>query len=176
MDLNEIVRVCKKWGIRDAELFASSQIMKPFDAKNKKPIHLAQTTKEDLLRAQLRFKERVQMFLEDTKLIPNELIFIGRCLNLVRANNKAMGSPVNRVHILAEYAAKGSHSNQSMVQNLRWTFQLWILSFTYQCSVWWQRVNAFFGRKAAGFEDLLETSEKLAAERQLGFRLEVDES
>ena len=39
--------------------------------------------------------------LSDTAKVPRELALIGRHLNLVRATNKHLGSPVNRVEVLA---------------------------------------------------------------------------
>jgi aarF domain-containing kinase len=50
-------------------------------------------------------KEHIRNILEDASKIPKELIFIGRTMNWVRANNKQMGSKVNRVNIFAQYAA-----------------------------------------------------------------------
>merc|ERR1712110_1173027 len=52
-------------------------------------------------------KQRVRDLLRDTNLIPRELIILGRSLNITRAVNKEMGSPVNRAKVLAQYAAMG---------------------------------------------------------------------
>lgn len=45
--------------------------------------------------------------MQDTTKFPDELIFIGRNMNLVRSLNKKLGSPVNRVNVMAKYAVKG---------------------------------------------------------------------
>ena len=47
--------------------------------------------------------------LRDSQKTPQELIILGRQLNIVRANNAAMGSPANRVAIMANAAARYIH-------------------------------------------------------------------
>lgn len=59
---------------------------------------------------------QIRSLLEDTEKIPRALVFIGRNMNLVRANNKIMGSLVNRVHILATYAAIGKDHNNHPIR------------------------------------------------------------
>lgn len=46
--------------------------------------------------------DRVKALLSDSERVPRELILLGRNLNIVRANNKGMGSPVNRVNVMAK--------------------------------------------------------------------------
>ena len=44
-------------------------------------------------------KERIKTFLLDTELVPKELIFIGRAMRILQANNQAMGtSPTSQVY------------------------------------------------------------------------------
>lgn len=45
--------------------------------------------------------------LSDANKFPDELLFIGRNMNLVRSLNKSMGSSVNRINVMANYAVKG---------------------------------------------------------------------
>lgn len=45
--------------------------------------------------------------LHDTSLFPEELIYLGRNINLVRSINKKCGSLVNRVNVMAKYSIKG---------------------------------------------------------------------
>lgn len=39
------------------------------------------------------------------ELVPKELIFVGRSMRIIQANNQVLGSPVNRLNILARHAA-----------------------------------------------------------------------
>lgn len=55
----------------------------------------------------MKFKEDFRKMLGDTSKFPDELIFIGRNMNLVRSINKRCGSPVNRINIMAKYSVKG---------------------------------------------------------------------
>ena len=73
-------------------------------------------TKADVYAMQARGKERVRSLLHDTEKIPRELMFLGRNMNIVRANNKALGSLVNRVGIMASFAARGSALSEGVVR------------------------------------------------------------
>lgn len=44
------------------------------------------------LEAANELKEKFKTFLLDTELIPKELVFIGRAMRILQANNQAMGS------------------------------------------------------------------------------------
>jgi aarF domain-containing kinase len=71
-------------------------------------------SKEEMYQAQLKFKARAQQFLSDTSLIPRELIFLGRNMNIVRANNKNLNSPVNRITLMVKWAIKGLGSDWTL--------------------------------------------------------------
>jgi aarF domain-containing kinase len=155
------------------------------------PILTLTPTAQDMIRMQLEGKERVKHLLEDTNLIPRALIILGRSLNILRANNKTHGSIVNRVAIMAGYAAVGErHHNargvqgEALVQAARATWrervlaswdyvffrmQLLLLEAVYYCTQVQQRVQRALGRKAEGFEDLLESSLAKTVEGKLGF-------
>jgi len=45
--------------------------------------------------------------LGDTTKFPEELVFIGRNMNLVRSINKKMGSVINRINVMVKYAVQG---------------------------------------------------------------------
>ena len=53
-----------------------------------------------------QFKDRVREFLSNTEVLPRELLFIGRNMNIVRATNKLLGSPVNRIKVMADWAVR----------------------------------------------------------------------
>jgi aarF domain-containing kinase len=107
MDEGELTRICKAWGVADSEFFASLQLLKPYTPK-RGGVHLNSTTREDVLKFQVEAFDRVKALLGDSERVPRELILLGRNLNIVRANNKGMGSPVNRVNIMAKWVAQQS--------------------------------------------------------------------
>eukprot|EP00164_Ancoracysta_twista_P008028 GFYU01011515.1.p1 GENE.GFYU01011515.1~~GFYU01011515.1.p1 ORF type:complete len:522 (+),score=81.26 GFYU01011515.1:132-1697(+) len=176
LDIDKVTEICKGWGIDDSEFFASFTLMKPFSTDN--PSHLTgKTTKADLARMQVEAKERVRNMLVNTALIPLELVFVFRNLNLVRANNKALGSPVNRVNILAMEAAKGSDSGRTILSMDYLQFRTTLLAFSiaHFSAQSWAAVSTWFGYESKGFEDIMDERLKNTLEFQLGFVVEVDE-
>lgn len=74
------------------EILASATLMRPWKAKKPKDAAKEDDTpkKTDLERSR-EMKERFKSFLVNVELVPMELVFIGRCLRIVQANNQAMG-------------------------------------------------------------------------------------
>lgn len=62
----------------------------------------------DVINMQLKMKSDIKEIMTSTKNFPEELIFVGRNMNLIRSINKFYGSNVDRVSIMVETAAKGS--------------------------------------------------------------------
>jgi aarF domain-containing kinase len=62
-----------------------------------------------------KLKERVKHFLSDTSRFPHELGFVNRSVNYIRATNWAHGSPIDRVAIFAEAAARASVGDRGRV-------------------------------------------------------------
>ena len=75
-------------------------LMKPFLTKKSKVPLGEGITRADVINMHILAKEKIRSLLVDQEKIPRELVFIGRNMNLVRANNKAMGSVVNRLEKL----------------------------------------------------------------------------
>jgi aarF domain-containing kinase len=114
MDTDTINKICQEWGISDPEMFASATLMKPY--KSRTALHIDSHQKfslQDAYEMQMALKERIKKFLSDTELIPRELIFVGRNMNIVRSLNRELGSPVNRINIMGNWAVKGLGSDWS---------------------------------------------------------------
>eukprot|EP00471_Norrisiella_sphaerica_P005560 CAMPEP_0184489228 /NCGR_PEP_ID=MMETSP0113_2-20130426/14844_1 /TAXON_ID=91329 /ORGANISM="Norrisiella sphaerica, Strain BC52" /LENGTH=549 /DNA_ID=CAMNT_0026872533 /DNA_START=94 /DNA_END=1743 /DNA_ORIENTATION=- len=202
MDMDGVRDICLSWGVADSEFFASMQLLKPF-RPSKGAVHIANTTIDDILKMQLGLKERVKNLLNDTKLVPRELILLGRNMNIVRSCNKAMGSPVNRVAIMATYANRGTYSlnplaelaerqqgmkdqTNSLIsevsQHFRRTYtevafraQLLLIDFFYYSTKVLQKLNTLLGRESKNFEELLEEGIADTIEAKLGFRINLDD-
>ena len=199
-DSKELERICAEWGVGDPELFATFQLLKPFQKPGSgNPNHLRTVTKEQVV---AHFKEmreqgyeRARKILSDSSKTPRELVVLGRAMNIVRANNAAMGSPANRVGILAGFAVDGyatsirttvaesssfSHTVMPRILNQYATLvslrlRLAMLSAGYyavQCRRWCElTLNR---GKAEGFEELLK--ERMAAEmKKLGLEINMEE-
>ncbi|CAG8535302.1 13420_t:CDS:10 [Funneliformis caledonium] len=114
MDTDMINQICHEWGINEPEMFASATLMKPY--KQKTALHIASNQRmsiQDAYKLQMVLKERIKKFLSNTELIPRELIFVGRNMNIVRSLNRELGSPVNRINVMGTWAVKGLGSDWS---------------------------------------------------------------
>ena len=116
-DLPTISEICQDWGIGQAELFASATLLRPWRAmkssvassvspflsnlmrtgkRDEKPDHAQkdqpeETQEERELRARRELKEKLKTLLINVELLPKELIFVGRAMRILQANNQAMG-------------------------------------------------------------------------------------
>lgn len=87
---------------------ANATLLKPYNM-NRSP-SITPTTNTSVLDAyeiQMKLKTSLKEFLINSELLPKELIFIGRNMTIVRANNKTLGSPVNRINRMARWAVVG---------------------------------------------------------------------
>jgi aarF domain-containing kinase len=143
----------------------------------------------DIYALQVNAKDKVKQFLKNTDRLPKELIFIGRNLNLIRSNNKALGSPVNRVNLMAHYAAKSlmwrDTSKMRLLEKVKCivgdvygysVFQstLFASSLSFYGNRFIQRVYEYLtGKRGLGHEDVLDQVAMMSMRK---FGLQVDES
>jgi aarF domain-containing kinase len=119
MDNAGVRRVCEQWGIGDADLFATMQLMKPFNstAQAQAPqqnVIDRQVNKKDINNfRQSTTKDRIRALLKMTQHIPTELVLVGRHINIIRGVNKMLGIPVNRINVMARYAVRGEQVTRS---------------------------------------------------------------
>ncbi|KAF9296288.1 hypothetical protein BGZ88_000248 [Linnemannia elongata] len=108
LDKHTIQDICTLWGVGDSQMLANATLLKPYNA-NRSP-NITPTTNTSVLDAyeiQMKLKTTLKDFLINSELLPKELIFIGRNMTIVRANNKTLGSPVNRINRMARWAVVG---------------------------------------------------------------------
>ena len=166
-DMDTLNRIGKQWGVGDIDFFASLQLIKPFSSK-KGLIDTKTLSRSDVINMQLMAKKRVQKILEHTRTIPRHLIFVGRNMNIVRANNKDLGSAVNRVGILAEYAAKGASLSEEKGRFYYWQYKanMFGVACYFNFKSMWKTVNdAIFGdaSNVTSFEEDIEEQMKMVA-------------
>jgi aarF domain-containing kinase len=114
MDTDTIDRIGHSWGIANSNLFASATLLKPTTIKKEEPKtdSEGQVVAKSSHQAQNELKERLRSMLENEKLIPRELIFLARSMRMVQAVNQGLGSPSNRINILAcELKSSPRHCN-----------------------------------------------------------------
>ncbi|PVV05006.1 hypothetical protein BB560_000478 [Smittium megazygosporum] len=128
-DTKETSKIAQSWGIKNSDFLSSMILFRPPDShikrmkkitqgrsnspglpdsnvKNNSSQNSDQQTEYDM---QMSRKNLAIQFFSDSSLLPPELVFVMRNMNMIRSNNKALGSPVNRIKIMANYAALGSN-------------------------------------------------------------------
>ncbi|KAI0850781.1 ABC1-domain-containing protein [Daldinia vernicosa] len=111
-DNKTIADVTAQWGIKAPELFASATLLRPYEGGNQstrskimKQLE-GKTPSERHYEAQRMMKQGIRDVLSDEEKWPQELVFIGRNMRIVQGNNQFMGSPVNRIKIMGNWASR----------------------------------------------------------------------
>lgn len=114
VDIKTLDKITKSWGMGEgsSELFASATLLRPWKKPKSKGEQETTQRKSDL-EVQREMKEKIKNFLVSVELVPKELIFVGRSMRIIQANNQVLGSPVNRLNILARHAASALISNRT---------------------------------------------------------------
>lgn len=180
-DNTTINRVAREWGIGNSDLFASATLLRPYTGGSNDIADIIGEEGQDkggrsAYQAHVKMRKKMGEFLEDQEKMPKELIFIGRNMRIVQANNQALGSPVNRIKIIALWASRSltrfpaSTGGDGFLKG-------WLKHIVFKCVVfsldvvfWWSRVTqAVTG--GAGFEEKLEERMRRVAMEELGVEL-----
>lgn len=113
VDTGTLEQITKDWGMGEgsSDMFASATLMKPWTSRKHKKAEGQEEDQSPAARKErhkarmTKQKEVLQNFLSRVELVPKELIFVGRSMRIVQANNQTLGSPANRINILARHAA-----------------------------------------------------------------------
>ncbi|KAI1379187.1 ABC1-domain-containing protein [Hypoxylon crocopeplum] len=126
-DNETIAEVTKEWGIRAPDLFASATLMRPYEGGDQSTKgHImkelnGKTQAERHYEAQQRMKQGLREILADEDKWPQELIFIGRNMRIVQGNNQFLGSPVNRVKMMGDWASRSLFQDPNLPWRERMT-------------------------------------------------------
>ncbi|KAJ1954458.1 hypothetical protein EC988_002421 [Linderina pennispora] len=112
--------IVRHWGFGDTDMFSTMISLRPPTLTGHPHLHKLRQQAEqnggdgshstkDAYKEQMEFKRRAIAALKGTRKLPQELVFVSRNMNIVRASNRSMGIPVNRIKILGHYAAYGLH-------------------------------------------------------------------
>ncbi|KOS17880.1 ABC1 family protein [Escovopsis weberi] len=122
-DNRTVAEVAGEWGIKAAELFASATLMRPYEGAGDATGGLGGdgaaameglAPAERHYRMQERMKQGVRDILADEEKWPKELIFIGRNMRIVQGNNQYLGSPVNRVKTMGQWASRSLFEDRDL--------------------------------------------------------------
>ena len=182
LDMSMLESIAKEWHIPDVGLFATATLARPW--KRGRALHVPQQASlQDAFTTHSQAKARVVDFMQSSDKMPQELIFIGRNLNCIRAINKAFKSPVNRINIMAHWAAF-SLGTPPYDPHLSWmtnlgldvrarisycTFKttLFVATLGFYLSKAWQHIASWFGYKHLGFEQVMDNALKEQLEQKI---------
>jgi aarF domain-containing kinase len=110
-DHRQLTKICRQWGIEEVGMFASATIMRPYQQGQSAATLNTPVQAHDVYMMQLQAKERARNLLINEQQFPPELILVARNMNMIRAYNQALGSPVNRIGRMADWAVRGLGAN-----------------------------------------------------------------
>lgn len=120
-DNQTIGQITEAWGIKGADLFASATLMRPYEGGESAQRASAMLKElegrpaaERHYAMQQRMKQGIRDMLADEEKWPKELIFIGRNMRIVQGNNQYLGSPVNRVKMMGEWASRSLYEDPQL--------------------------------------------------------------
>ncbi|BFZ61772.1 hypothetical protein YB2330_002848 [Saitoella coloradoensis] len=160
-----IRKIAVGWGITNPDLLASATLLRPYSGGKRGSLGGGKNGKQgkvlDPYEAQLALKKKLKSFLSDTSKIPQELLFIGRNMRIVQANNRQLGSPVNRITILANWASRSladlprgaSFSARICAwwKHIKFRFAITVINGTF----YWTRVKQIVTGSKDSYEDLI---------------------
>ncbi|KAF3007010.1 hypothetical protein E8E14_008779 [Neopestalotiopsis sp. 37M] len=119
-DNKTIGEVSEEWGIKAPDIFASATLMRPYEGgDNSTRAEIlrdleGKTQAERSFEAQQRMKQGIRDVLADEDKWPKELVFIGRNMRIVQGNNQFMGSPVNRIKMMGNWASRSLYEDPNL--------------------------------------------------------------
>ncbi|KAK0510064.1 hypothetical protein JMJ35_007458 [Cladonia borealis] len=172
-DNKTVGEIVESWGINNPDIFASATLMRPYEGGNKSTaasIRHGLKGKEAAERAyemQQKMRKGIREILGDETKWPRELIFIGRNLRIVQGNNQFLGSPVNRIKIMGNWASRSlvdspDLSYREKAKNFGRHLIFKFVLFSSDLYFWASKIKQLFGA-GRGMEDDMELQMKKIA-------------
>ncbi|KAJ5624325.1 hypothetical protein N7510_000634 [Penicillium lagena] len=164
-DNNTIGEIVKGWGVNNPDIFASATLMRPYrggDLSTHRGLEgLSKSERNERhYEMQQAARKAIREILGDETKWPRELIFIGRNLRIVQANNQFLGSPVNRVKITGMWASRALVESPDLplnekIRNLGRHVVFRFVLFASDIFFWFTKIRQFL-RLGGGMEDDIE--------------------
>jgi len=180
----KIGEITREWGIKAADLFASATLLRPYEGGEQQlqkgmlnALDESKSASEKHYEMQKRMKQGIRDVLADEDKWPKELIFIGRNMRIVQGNNAYMGSPVNRIKMMGEWASRSLFQDPNLplrqrVVNIWDHFLFKVVLFMSDVAFYFFRLKQLLGR-GGGMEDEVEARLKDVA-KEFGVELQQD--
>lgn len=179
-----ITSITASWGVRAPDLFASATLLRPYDGGDQrfrnglmKGLDPSMTPAERHYEMQRRMKQGAREVLGEGDKLPKELMFIARNMRIVQGNNQHLGSPVNRVKRMGEWASRSLFEDRQLPLAQRlgnaWRHLLFkaVLTAT-DVAFYFFKIRQWLGR-GGGMEDEMEKRMKAVAS-EYGIELQHD--
>lgn len=164
-DNDTLGEIVQKWGVKNTDVFASATLMRPYrggDLSTQRGLEgLSKSERaQRSYEMQQAARKAIRDILGDETKWPQELIFIGRNLRIVQANNQFLGSPVNRVKITGTWASRALVESPDLslpekIRNLGRHMVFRFVLFTSDIFFWFTKIRQFL-HLGGGMEDAIE--------------------
>ncbi|KAL1968156.1 hypothetical protein VTN77DRAFT_2287 [Rasamsonia byssochlamydoides] len=179
LDNRTLEEVVSQWGVSNPDIFASATLMRPYRGGNMSTSRsLEGLTKKEkqerIYEMQQAARKGIREILGDETKWPRELIFIGRNLRIVQANNQFLGSPVNRVKITGLWASRALVESPDLplavkIRNYGRHVVFRLVLFTSDVVFYLSKIRQFLGW-GGGLEEDIERQMRAVA-RDMGVEL-----
>lgn len=116
-DNKTIQGIANDWGINAAEFLGSATLLRPYeghkDAETKQR-ESRMSNHERSFQMHQKMMDGVRDMLSNEDKWPKELIFLGRNMRIVQGNNQYLGSPVNRVKMMGQWASRSLYEDRNL--------------------------------------------------------------
>lgn len=117
LDNKTIGQVANSWGINAAEFLGSATLLRPYeghkDAETKER-ESKMSNSERSFQMHQKMMDGMRDMLSNEDKWPKELIFLGRNMRIVQGNNQHLGSPVNRVKMMGQWASRSLYEDKNL--------------------------------------------------------------
>lgn len=135
MDHDAMKRHAAKMNVKDYFKFAEILLQRPLETKNKFSTKL---TESEIAYMQKLARKRFDIIMNTLREMPQNMLFIVRNLNTVRAIAREHGDPIDRPRVMAQHAVSCIHHGRGIVsmvayafRRMRFEVQLWRMTFRY---------------------------------------------
>lgn len=161
-----LLEVSHAWGLKSPDATANALLLRPYKpADRQEQVDGIEESKgkETSAERQARIIREAGEFVGDEDRWPREFIFIERNLGIIQANNRFLGSPVNRIKRLGLWASRGLHQDRDLdlagrMSNLWQHTKFRLTLFTLDMMFYASKVKQYFGY-GDGFEEDLKAAE-----------------
>lgn len=163
MDHDAMKKHAAKMNVKDYFKFAEILLQRPLETKAKFSTKL---TEKEIAYMQKLARKRFDIIMDTLREMPQNMLFIVRNLNTVRAIAREHGDPIDRPRVMAQHAVSCINRRRGLVsflstafRRLRFEIQLWRMTFRYWFTQTYLSVLTRMGRAPPSVKNLFRTED-----------------